>query len=131
MKLLIPTVVLALVWTVGAKFSRPKQAVYLPALAALCAHLAWNVSGIIEFGVWRPFLPDLILRALLIGWLCFRPNKWVAMLLALYTLWSATSYASEPFGGSGTNLPMLVLHAAVLAALAYGLFKSRAKTSEA
>lgn len=125
MDLIVPIATLAIVWAIGANLAHPRQVVYLPALAALSAHLAWNIAGVATFGAWGPFIPDFIVRVALIAWLWLRPNKWVAILLTLYSLWSATTYIADPLGGSGTNLPMLLLHACILAALVYGILKSR------
>jgi hypothetical protein len=125
MDLLVPLIALPALWLLGGRFLKPASRAYLPALAAMVAHLLWNIVGVTQFGAWAPFLPDFIFRGLALLWLALRPSPWVALLCGLYTLWSGSTYVSEPFAGHGTNAGMLLLHLFILGALVYGFIRSR------
>jgi hypothetical protein len=119
----LPLLAFAALWAFGRRMLKPVRPEYLPALCAIGALLVWNISGIAELGVWRPFAVDLAFMFGLFVWLWLRPGLGPVLLLSGYLLWSLLSHAaglgSLAAWGDGfrTAISQVVLHAVALVAV--------------
>ena len=86
--LLIPLVAGALLWFVGVKIIAPTDPRYLQGIAVQFGHLTWFLAGSVLLGAWSQSFLDLLLLAVGIIWLWFRPGIWPVLLLAAYQLFA-------------------------------------------
>jgi hypothetical protein len=85
---LVPALGAGAVWLLGSKRFRPAQPAYLPAISTQFGHLVWLGLGSVILGSLDATGGDLVILAIGLAWLWFKPSIWPLAILCIYQLGS-------------------------------------------